>query len=162
MKFKVGNKLKPVDNNWSPCGSCDGEGAEYILITEVENSRYLYDAYNKKGDHVAHCNGCFNDKNLIPYKKKIMKNNKTTKKALYKVGDIIRNDDNDQKSKVLFVVYDIENQEYVYTLQCQEDSGSIHNENEEMLSIIEKEELTIQELVEYYEENESVEVKITK
>lgn len=97
--------------------------------------------------------------------KKFMQNNKTKttkKKAEWKIGDVVYNDHNSQKSKVLAVTWDAEDEMYKYTLQCLDDSGSVHLIYEESISEIEVVKMTVAELKEYYEENENCEVTIKK
>lgn len=93
-----------------------------------------------------------------------MKNNKKTlkSKAVWKVGDVVYNDYNSQKSTVLAVEFDKESESFKYLLRCQEDEGSLHLIYESSISEIEVEEKTVAQLKAYYEENESVEVKIVK
>lgn len=84
------------------------------------------------------------------------------KKPEFGVGDIVYNNYNSQKSKVLAVAWDAEDEMYKYTLQCLDDSGSLHLIYEESISEIEVIKVTVAELKAYYEENENVEVVIKK
>lgn len=116
--------------------------------------------------YIKHKNG----KRDIVYRSnlQIIKNNKMNKtktikqKAEWKVGDVVYNDYNSQKSKVLAVSWDSENESYKYTLQCQDDNGSIHLVTEDNVSEVEVIKMTVAELKAYYEENENCEVEIKK
>lgn len=105
----------------------------------------------------------YEDWQLITRGKKSMNKTKTTKrKAKWKVGDIVINDNNGQKSKVLAVAFDNVRVKYGYMLQCQDDAGSIHSRYENGISEIEVVKMTVAKLKEYYEENKKCEVIITQ
>jgi len=89
---------------------------------------------------------------------------KQTEKPQFKKGDRVYNLGAGQRSKVLNVSWDEEEKIYMYTLKCLQDEGSIHLACEDQTTEVEKVKMTVEDLIEFYEENneDPIEVIIKK
>ncbi len=141
-QFKVGDRVKIIKE-------CMGNklGEKIFLKKDID------------GDLIARECSCESYWELISKNKKNMGK---IPKAKWKVGDVVMNESTDQKSKVLLVEFDPENDTTVYVLKCLNDSGSIHLENECDISEIEYKKMTVAELVKDYEEETGNCVQLVK
>lgn len=105
------------------------------------------------------------EKDLKLVKEKETMKTKKGKKAKYQIGQIVYNEYCSQKSEVLAVFKDKEDERIKYVLKCLDDNGSIHLIYEESIRGIETIEVSLEELIRSYKENElqdSQEVKVIK
>ena len=159
MKFKVGDKVKQ-----------EKSGLVGKIVYLRNSSFYPFGIRTKTPNNSASSEewvskfNCKN-RNLIANSdslKLISKKNMKKAKAEFEVGDKVRNDNEDQRSEILFVVYDEEAEGYNYTLKCLDDDGSVHLVHENDVSEIDTVKKTVEQLVEYYEKNENEEVIVVK
>lgn len=168
MKYKTGQKVKIIKNDYPSIWSdCARTGESYIL-QELHSSDFkgkiLWRIRKENSDYNYF--GTSNGFKLIKGKvKEIMATKNKKAKTEFKIGEVVYNTYNTQKSEVLAVFRDKEDKMDKYVLRCLEDNGSIHLIYEESISKIEVIKVSLKELIESYKENElqdSQEVEVVK
>lgn len=156
VELKIGDLVQTTTDSDSFANCSERRKGYKFIIRQINGEWYREHVGVFKG--VQAC-----DLKLIKRNKKNMKKDKPNKKkAVWKVGDVVENDNQLQKSKILEVHYDPQRDHFMYLVECLDDSGSLHFEAEQDLTEIERISLTISELKEYYEEENNCEVTIKK
>ncbi len=66
MKYKTGDKVLVKDGSKGECGALSDIEFDYLVITDVSEAWYSYDAIYK-GKKVGSCCVCYKDKDITPY-----------------------------------------------------------------------------------------------
>jgi len=148
-KFKVGDRVIGLKSASKVYGTTV-EGYEAV-VDRVKGKEITINGFEVEAKH-------FKKISSKPNIEKVMK----PKKAKFKIGDKVYNQNESQRSSVVAVHWDTENEENAYVVKCLEDDGSIHIALEEDLSVPEIVKMTLGELKEYYYEQEGSEVEIVK
>lgn len=154
IKFKIGDKVVHKANQ---------EGSSYNKDCFGTVSKIIGDDIYAE-DWSDNDSGFFEADTLKLIKRNMGNNKKTkTEKARFKIGQIVYNYNDEQKSEVLFISYDGESECYKYLVKCLEDDGSLHLLYGNYIREINKEKVTMEELIECYKEaNDCEEIEVIK